>query len=462
MLDKYIYGDIERISPESPVPVMKFRHTKETLGGAGNVAFNLAILGAQVHLFGVVGHDEDGEQIRRIAEKHCLATTGILTSDSRPTTVKTRLVARNQQVLRLDVETTSPVTQQEQELLIEKIHTTLHDIDVLILSDYAKGVLASDIPHRIIQNAREAGVITIVDPKGRDFSRYRGVRLVTPNRSELREATNMPCDEDDEIVTASNVLLNNHDIEAIITTRSERGMSVVTKDYHEHFPTTAQEVFDVSGAGDTVVAVLACALAHNFNLKEAAQLANTAAGIVVGKIGTSPVTPKELATALRHKEDRGTDNKVVLLNEAEVITEQWRKRGFTIGFTNGCFDLLHPGHLALIQQAKASCHRLIVGLNSDSSVRRLKGEGRPIQNELARAAILASLALIDLVVIFDEDTPINLIQTLRPNVLVKGADYSLEQVVGADFVQSYGGTILLANLVEGCSTSNTVQQITNH
>lgn len=456
MLDRFIYGDIARISPEAPVPVLKYDHAREMLGGAGNVAANAQALGAGVVLIGLVGDDAAGATVRRLAG----SAARLLARSDGPTTVKTRMIARQQQMLRLDEEKVGPPTTAEAAGLLAALDGALPDSDVILLSDYAKGVLAGDLPQRIIAVAKGAGKQVIVDPKGRDFGRYRGADLVTPNLAELRLASGAECEGDAGVVQAARDLLTRHQIGAIIVTRSEQGMSVVTADDVTHLPTMAREVFDVSGAGDTVAAMLACALARGASLPDAARLANAAAGIVVGKLGTAQVTPGELALALRQQDAGDIDAKIASGDEAAAIATQWRERALRVGFTNGCFDLLHPGHLSLLRQARAACDRLIVGMNDDASVRRLKGESRPIQNQDARAAVLASLQLVDLVVPFTQDTPLELIQLVRPDVLVKGADYRIDQVVGADFVQGLGGRVLLADLKEGFSTTRTVARIT--
>ncbi len=459
MLDRFVYGDVERISPEAPVPVMKLAHTKEMLGGAGNVAANIASLGACVTLVGLIGNDEAGFCVCRLVQGLGAHADALVPRGGGPTTIKTRIVARHQQMLRLDDEVVAPPSAGERDRLLAAVSAALPRIDVLLLSDYAKGVLMDDMPSRLIELAQSGRKIVIIDPKGRDYGRYRGADIVTPNLRELREASGLPCDDDDSVIDAARSLITAHGIKAVVATRSEQGMTVVTADSHVHLPTIARQVFDVSGAGDTVVATLACALAAGTELETAARLANAAAGVVVGKLGTSLVTPEELASMARHQESDEADRKIVLRHEAAAVVEQWRRQGWKVGFTNGCFDLLHPGHLSLLRQARNACDRLVVGINTDDSVRRLKGESRPIQSELARAAVLASLELVDLVVLFGEDTPLALIEAIRPDVLVKGADYRVDQVVGADVVQSYGGSVLLANLKDGFSTTRTVTRI---
>lgn len=459
MLDRFIYGDIDRISPEAPVPVVKLGRTEEMLGGAGNVAANVASLGGSAVLVGLVGVDASGAVVRGLVAALGPRADRLIVSENRPTTVKTRVTARQQQILRLDSEMAGALADDERDQLVRAVEATLPDADILLLSDYAKGVLAGDMPLRLIAAAHAAGRIVIIDPKGDDYSRYQGADVVTPNLRELRDATGMPCVGDYEVVVAGRNLIERHQIRAVLATRSEQGMTIVTRDKHVHLPTTARQVFDVSGAGDTVVATLACALARGVELSDAARLANAAAGIVVGKLGTSQVTLEELAATARHQEVAQSDRKIVIRHEAKAIAERWRREGMKVGFTNGCFDLLHPGHLSLLRQARHSCDRLVVGINTDESVQRLKGPTRPVQSELARATVLASLETVDLVVLFGEETPRELIEAVRPDVLVKGADYSIDQVVGADFVQSYGGRVVLANLEVGFSTSNTIARM---
>ena len=327
-----------------------------------------------------------------------------------------------------------------------------------VLSDYNKGVLTGDVSARIIAAAKAANRRIVVDPKGRDYSRYAGADLITPNRRELAEATGMGVDTEAALVNAARVLLGTHGFGAVLVTRAEDGMSLIMAGGDvQHFPAEAAEVFDVSGAGDTVVATVAAGLAAGLELPIAVRLSNIAAGIVVGKVGTAVAREADLLAALSPQ--GGALRKVVTREQAAEQVERWRQRGWKTGFTNGCFDLLHPGHVHLLEQARSQCDRLVVGLNSDASVRRLKGASRPVQSEAARAAVLGSVAAVDLVCVFDEDTPEATLQALRPDLLVKGADYTIGTVVGADFVQGYGGTVFLAELLAGYSTTATVQRL---
>ncbi|AWK90227.1 D-glycero-beta-D-manno-heptose-7-phosphate kinase [Azospirillum thermophilum] len=466
MLDRFIYGAVDRVSPEAPIPILRVEREVTMLGGAGNVAANARALGAACRFVSVVGDDPAGLEIAgilaRAADNHEAGGGeagggGLVTEPGRQTTVKTRFIAGSQQLLRADVETVAPI--RSEAAVLEAATAAMAGAGAVILSDYGKGVLTGDLVARLIAAARDAGLPVVVDPKGSDYARYRGADVVTPNRKELMQATGMPADSDAQVEAACRALIGRCGIGAIVATRSEQGMSVVTRETAVHLPAEAREVFDVSGAGDTVVATLTAALAAGAGLADAARLANLAAGIVVGKVGTAVVRVPELLAALHAQEWRHGEEKVATPEVAAERIARWRARGRRIGFTNGCFDLLHPGHISLLNQARAACDVLVVGLNSDASVKRLKGETRPVQTETARATVLASLACVDLVVIFGEDTPEALIRALRPDVLVKGADYTIATVVGADFVQSYGGKVVLAELVEGQSTTGTIRRM---
>lgn len=462
MLDRYVHGDVERISPEGPIPVLRVREEEAMLGGAGNVARNLAALGAQVAFASVVGGDEAGEEIARLLAAVPGLEASLAVEPARPSTVKTRFLSMGQQMLRADRETGAPLSPALEQDLVRRIEALLGQARVMILSDYGKGVLTPKICAAAIAAARKAGVPVVVDPKGRDYGIYRGAEVITPNRKELAEATGEALPDSAAIVAAARALLDRCGIGAMIVTRSRDGMSVVEGGgAATHLPAEAREVFDVSGAGDTAIATLAVAIAAGLSLVDAAGLANAAAGIVVGKVGTAVVYPEELAAKLREAELSTIEHKVTTREAAEDIAATWRRKGLRVGFTNGCFDLLHPGHVALLAQARALCDRLVVGLNSDASVTRIKGPARPVQSEIARATVLASLASVDLVVVFEEDTPEKLIESVRPDVLVKGGDYTVETIVGADFVRRLGGRVAIVDLVPGFSTTKTVEKMSD-
>lgn len=458
MLDRYVYGTVTRISPEAPIPVVTVEREVAMPGGAGNVVRNITALGANAAFVTVVGDDVAGSDLTALIGTQLKVEPWLLVQGGRQTTLKTRYIASGQQLLRADRETSDPIHPKLAERLVRITGEAMAACRAVVVSDYRKGVLAGDSALRIIEAAKAAGRVTIVDPKGPDYSRYAGADVVTPNRKELAEGARMRTDTAEEVTAASQALIEAHGFGAILCTRSEDGMTLVTRDGTVmHLGAEAREVFDVSGAGDTVVATLASALAAGLSLPVAARLANIAAGVVVGKIGTAVARESEILAVLAPA--TGSLRKVVSREEAAEQLERWRRRGWRIGFTNGCFDLLHPGHVHLLNQARGACDRLVVGLNSDASVRRLKGATRPVQTEGARAAVLASLADVDLVTVFEEDTPEQLLSALRPDVLVKGADYTIDRVVGAEMVQSWGGKVVLAQLLPGNSTTATIARL---
>jgi len=460
MLDRYVMGEVERISPEAPIPVLRTQRETSMLGGAGNVASNIAALGGGGHFVGVVGEDPAGDEIARLLSNLQAIHADLVSDSERRTTLKTRFVGANQQLMRADVESTEALSAQSQAQVLEHITHSGDAIGAVVLSDYGKGVLSDTIIQSVIAKAHAAKVLVVIDPKGSDYSRYRGADIITPNKKELMDATAMPAHTDDDVVAACIHLIESCGVGGVLATRSADGMTLVAKGRDPlHLKAEAREVFDVSGAGDTVVATLALALAGGADLNDAASLANTAAGIVVGKAGTATVSGAELARALHHQDLGQAEAKLNDLDRAIAKVALWRDQGLEVGFTNGCFDLLHPGHISLLTQARAACDRLVVGLNSDSSVRGLKGETRPVQSEAARAAVLGALAAVDLIVLFSDETPIQLIEALYPNVLVKGADYTIDTVVGADIVHGYGGRVVLADLLDGHSTTNTIERM---
>ncbi len=460
MLDAWVHGSADRVSPEAPIPVLRVQRRESTLGGAGNVARNVADMGGIAVLVGAVGDDGGATEVAAMIRGLTGVEDRLVRLAHRPTTVKTRYVASRQQLLRVDEEETGPLDDAAHAALLASFLAALPGVDAVLLSDYAKGVLAPAVMRPAIDAARAAGKPVLADPKSLDFGRYRGVSVLTPNRLEASRATGIDCADDESCEAAGRAALTQAGAEAIIITRSERGLTLVPASGPVlHLPTEAREVFDVSGAGDTLIGTLAVALAAGAPLDEAAALANAAAGLAVAKPGTASVGREELADALRIHDFLESERKVVSLHGARGIVEGWRQRGLRVGFTNGCFDLIHPGHVTLLARARAACDRLIVGLNSDESVRRLKGPTRPIQNETARATVMASIGAVDLVVLFGEDTPLELIRALRPAVLIKGADYRLDQVVGADLVAGWGGRVALVPLEAGQSTTGTIGRI---
>jgi len=452
MLDRFIYGAVDRISPEAPVPVIAVERETAMLGGAGNVARNVAALGGRAVLLGLIGDDEAGRTLEGLLRDEAGLEAELVIDPARRTTEKVRYISGSHQMLRVDREDR---TEARAEALLAAFNRRLAEADVVVLSDYAKGVLTDAVTRSAIDAARAAGKPVIVDPKSRNLARYDGATLIKPNRKEAAEATGISGNSDEASEAAgAAILAQAPGLEAALITRGGAGMTLSQRGAAAvHLPATAVEVFDVSGAGDTVAATLALALAAGAALAEASALANLAAGLVVAKLGTDVVTAAELTALARSAAGEPAAVKIADRDQARDIVAGWRARGLKVGFTNGCFDLLHPGHVSLLDQARAACDRLIVGLNTDASVSKLKGPTRPVQKEAGRATVLASLSSVDLVVLFDEDTPLQLIETFRPDVLVKGADYTVETVVGSDLVLGYGGRVVLADLKAGQSTT---------
>ena len=463
MLDKYVYGDIERISPESPVPVLRHREEKNMLGGAGNVYRNLIALSGKQHVFlSATGEDQYFDII-----KNLLDDTGkyyLFTEPQRNTTVKTRLIAQNQQTIRYDIETTFPLNEELYKNILSVYMEELESCDVVVLSDYNKGFFCKDFLQAIIKLAKDAGKPVLIDPKGRDFSVYSGADYIKPNRKELSESAGFSVKTTDDVIKAARSLCSRHSIGGVIATLSEDGMIYVPASGEvihkklEHNP----EVFDVSGAGDTALAVLALCLASGVQITQALHIANITAQIAISKAGTATVTQDEIIHYVhRHlSEDTSEDlfEKIVTLPQAKKFIPIWKNEGDDICFTNGCFDLLHYGHISSFLQAKKYCDRLIVALNSDSSVRKNKGPMRPIQDQKTRACILAVLQCVDLVIIFDEDTALNTVKELHPDIIAKEG-YALENWAEARYVQSYGGRVVFLKRESGYSTSELVGKI---
>ncbi|MFC3674164.1 bifunctional D-glycero-beta-D-manno-heptose-7-phosphate kinase/D-glycero-beta-D-manno-heptose 1-phosphate adenylyltransferase HldE [Ferrovibrio xuzhouensis] len=460
MLDRFVYGDVQRISPEAPIPVIRAERELAMPGGAGNVARNIAALGARATLIGLVGDDTAADLLNDVLAAEPGIEARLVVDETRPTIEKSRFIGSRQQLLRVDRETSRAPADDSLATLIAAAIDALADCSVLVLSDYAKGVMAPSVVTKLVAAAAKAGKPVLVDPKGSDFSRYRGATLVTPNLAEARLASGMACDDDAGVVAAGRRLQADSGLAGILITRGAAGMTLLQGDAAPmHLPAEAREVFDVSGAGDTVVATIAAALAAGRSLPQAAHLANVAAGIVVGKIGTAVVLPEELRVALHMPDPHSFAAKVATRQQARARVDLWRAHGERIGFTNGVFDLLHPGHLALLSEVRSQCDRLIVAINADASVKKLKGPQRPVQDEDHRAQLLAALGMVDLVVVFEEDTPIPLLELLQPDLLVKGGDYTVDQVVGADVVRGYGGEVRVSKLVAGQSTTATISRL---
>lgn len=458
MLDCYLYGDVNRISPEAPVLVVRALSEKVVPGGAANVAANLAALGVLVHVVGAAGVDEARDKlIDRLRDHGRLDVAGIVSVPGRPTTKKLRVLGAHQQIVRIDEEATTPFDGATEDRLLEAASHAIAPADAVILSDYGKGVLSDRVLHEVF--AMAAGKHILTDPKRPNFAAYRGTTILTPNRKELTAATGLPCETDAEALVAARRAQDQCGT-SILLTRSEKGMSYFPLDGAPvHLATVAQDVFDVSGAGDTVIATLAASVAAGLQMRDAMKLANHAAGIVVAKVGTASVTREELYGSLAAElaSPSVNDGRLVGLADAVALRWAWAREKLTVGVANGCFDLLHPGHVSLIRQAGESCDRLIMALNSDASVRRLKGPTRPVQDEAARAAVIGALKGVSAVIVFDEDTPLRLLEALQPDILVKGADYAEDQVVGAEIVKARGGKVVLADLTPGQSTTRLIK-----
>lgn len=459
MLDKYYFGDVSRISPEAPVPVAKVKKEKTTLGGAGNVAHNLAKLGCRVYLCGITGKDNNREQLIHMLEELEIDYSGLWPTDI-PTIAKLRIVGGHQQMVRLDFEEVRPLASFVLTELEAWLRAAIGQdrVDGVVISDYGKGVCTPDFCRFIMETCHQAGIPVFVDPKGLDWEKYRGADYITPNMKELGEPLGLSvANEDAAVEQCAGQILAQFAIRNVVATRSEKGLSLIHRHHAVHFSTVAEEVFDVSGAGDTVVAVLAAGIAGGMEPGDAAQLANLAAGVVVGKMGTYPISRKELLQALQSLgKDPGYGGK--LLSSFAAAAEQvevWRSRGDKIVFTNGCFDILHAGHVTYLAKARKLGDRLLVGINSDVSVRRLKGAQRPIVPENDRARLLAALECVDGVVMFSEDTPAELVRVVKPDVLAKGGDYSPEEVVGREDA----GRVEILPFEPGKSTTGIIDKI---
>lgn len=455
MLDQYWIGETTRISPEAPVPVVKVNGSENRLGGAANAALNVRSLGSNVALAGIVGTDDNGRIVKRLLKEHKIEDL-VLESVDAQTISKLRLISRSQQMLRADFE--SGFSDVDTFDVTRKSLSHLADFPVVLLSDYNKGTLAHC--QRIIEEANKVGAKVIVDPKGNDFTRYRNAWLLTPNMHEFETIVGK-CRDEQDMFAKANHLIAELNLKALLLTRSEQGMTLFLPDgTHFHFNAIAREVFDVTGAGDTVIATLACAIARDIPLEQAVMLANTAAGIVVGRMGAASVTPLELKLALEQNQHRPTG---ITTKEQLCALVQFEKNlGKRVVFTNGCFDILHAGHVQYLNEAAELGDRLIVAVNSDASVKRLKGETRPVNTVNDRMAVLASLKAVDWVIAFEDDTPEPLLEAIKPDVLVKGGDYGIDQVVGAPIVQAYGGEVKVLSLQDGISTTRIIDSIRKH
>jgi D-beta-D-heptose 7-phosphate kinase/D-beta-D-heptose 1-phosphate adenosyltransferase len=458
MLDRYYFGEVERISPEAPVPVVRVTQKTRRLGGAGNVVLNLLGLGCPPVLLGTVGDDSQGQYLTDILVNKAIRHH-LVVCPQQPTTTKTRIMGQGQQLLRLDEEKPAALTEPARAELLQHLDKYLSRAGAVVLSDYAKGMFLGDLAQQVIARCKVQQTPVFVDPKGSAWERYQGATCITPNEAELNRVAPFARHDNGQLADQAHKVIDRYALLSLMVTRGPRGISLFTG--HEpglHIPTKAQEVFDVSGAGDTVIATLAAGVACGMTLAAAAELANAAAGVVVGKVGTHPIQAIELKNALMGKEIAGME-KIVNRNQAAETADRWRREGKRVVFTNGCFDILHIGHMKLLRSAANQGDKLIVGVNSDASVKRLKGETRPIMPEEERAALLSNIESVDLVVLFSEDTPIELIRRIRPDILVKGGDYTPDTVVGRIEVESWGGRVAIVPIVKGVSTTQVIRQV---
>ncbi len=454
MIDHYLWGGCERISPEAPVQVVDIARETTVLGGAGNVINNLVALGAQVRVGGVIGDDENGAELKSMLRAINVEGEGLSLQSGRKTSKKSRIIASNQQILRYDRESKDPIAAQSEEALLAYVERVIEECDIVILSDYGKGVITERVAQGVIASAKAAGKKVLVDPKGKDYSKYRGAYLLTPNRKEASEATGIAIRDDESLRRALLMLKETCDLECSMITLSEDGIAVFDESMRR-FPTVAKEVYDVTGAGDTVIASLSYALACGLSIDEAAPFANHAAAVVVGKIGSATVTLDEIDAYESSLRQSTSDAHIKTSQEIALIVSRLKSEGKKVVFTNGCFDILHVGHVKYLQEAKSYGDVLIVGLNADSSVRALKGPTRPVNGEADRAYILAALESVDYVVMFSDETPYELIKSVAPDILVKGGDYEGKTVVGAEFA----GELRLVRFVDGKSTTATIERI---
>jgi len=459
MLDVYLHGDVVRISPEAPVPIVRLSRRSETAGGAGNVVLNLSQLGLQVTAAGLVGDDEAGRRLYCLLEDAGIDTHAIVTSGGRPTVTKTRVIGGHQQMIRIDEETSTPIPKADLDRLMDAVQHRLADrFEAIVLSDYGKGTLPEHVCQTLIAAARCRGIPVLVDPKGRRYQKYARATALTPNKHELELALGPESLSESALCQAAHLLRKELELDFLVVTLAAEGIKLFDERGVADFPAQARELCDISGAGDTVIATLAAGMVGGLELDEALKLANLAAGIVVGMLGTTPIHRDKLLHALVVDQLAAHSHKICESATLKQRVAEWRTRGDRIVFTNGCFDLLHAGHVTLLASARREGDRLIVGLNTDRSVRALKGTTRPVVSQGDRAQVLSGFSCIDAIVLFDDVTPLRLIELLRPDVLVKGSDYTESQVIGADLVTSWGGRVVLVPLLEGRSTTRILRQ----
>tara|TARA_A100001015_G_C15041234_1_gene739779 strand:+ start:2229 stop:3665 length:1437 start_codon:yes stop_codon:yes gene_type:complete len=453
MLDRYVIGKVNRISPEAPVPVFLSQNIKQVLGGAGNVFKNLTSIGVSTTLISVIGEDVYGSKIEKLVNKVKKKKIYLFREKNRISTVKTRYLVKGQQIIRVDEENTNKLTTYVYKMIIQTFKKELLKHNVVILSDYNKGIFSGDIIAKMIELSNKNNIPIIVDPKSKDFKLYKNAFLITPNHLETTQVTNLPCNNNEEVEDSGKQIIKKFLIKNVLITRGNQGLSYIKKTKSIHAPTKKIEVFDVSGAGDTVLSIISVCVANNISIKNSLDLANKAAGIVVGKIGTSTVNLDEL-----FKKADLFNNKINSLSELKKTILDYKKNNIKVGFTNGCFDILHLGHIEYLEKTKKLCDKLIIAVNSDASIKKLKGKNRPINNQKARLKVIASLSCCDHVIVFSEDTPIKLIKSLRPDIITKGGDYKKKDVVGFQAIKDWNGKVHILDYIKGSSTSDIINK----
>ena len=459
MLDDYVFGKVERTSPEAPIPILKNISQKSIIGGAGNVLNNLSALNVKTSFISVVGKDQPAKEIIKQVNKLKNIEYALLNDTERKTTVKTRYIADGQQIFRSDEESISKLSPKIKTKFFNYFKLFLKQSDIVIFSDYDKGIFMDDFCQKLIRYANKCKKNVIVDPKGNNFSKYRGSYFITPNTKEIYKATKILPNKEKNIQEAGNIIINKKWSKNVLLTRGSEGLSIIGKNKISHLEAETHEVFDVTGAGDTVISLFSAALAANYSNVDAANFANIGAGIVIKKLGTSVVTIPELKNAFSNNNLNFKINDKIEIKKRIRI---WKEKNFKIGFTNGCFDLIHSGHIDLLSKAAQKCDKLIVALNTDSSIKKIKGETRPILDLKSRIKLIAALEVVDMVTSFNETTPLNLIKAFKPDFLIKGADYKINEVIGGNYVKSYGGKVIRIKLTKNQSTSNLIEKIKNN
>ena len=455
MLDRYVFGKINRISPEAPVPIFLTESSKEVLGGSGNVLSNLISLGTRTSYLSVIGKDENGNKIKKLLKKLNFKSYNLIEDQFRKTTVKTRYISNSQQIIRVDEESSNGLLKKVENQFIKKIDKLLKGKDVIVISDYNKGLLTRKICEYIIKKGNLLKIPTVIDPKNENFSIYKNSTLVTPNQLEASKISNINIISNYDTEKCGKMIMKKYNIKNVLVTRGDKGLSLISKKSSLHSPTISKEVYDVSGAGDTVLAVIASCLPNKIEDTKVLTLANKAAGKVIAKIGTSPISLQDLFDS----DLKTNNNKVFDIKTLCKKLDQDRKKGLKIGFTNGCFDVLHYGHISCIEKSRQYCDKLIVALNSDSSVKKLKGKNRPINNEFYRSKLISSLASCDYVIIFNEKTPLSIIKKIKPDLITKGGDYKNKKIVGEDEVKKWGGIVISLDFIKGLSSTKVIDKL---